>query len=89
MPLFIAFTKADLTMGTGLRLHQNRKTSPTGPKFDFEDSDFFTTSELGFLSTIIADVPYLTPEQVSSDRLELLREIEERENLCKSHAECL
>src|SRR5271170_966151 len=87
MPLFIAFTNADLTLSTVLRLHQNEKEIPT--LVDFEDSGFFTVPELNFLCTIIADVPHLSPEQIAADRLELLREMEEETNMCKSHAECL
>lgn len=94
MPFFIAYINADLTLGAAIKIHYRltsgrASSGKNNLKIHFEDFDYFTSSELRFLSSLNHKMRPLTPHEIASDKLELSREITERRKICKSHAEYL
>jgi hypothetical protein len=55
----------------------------------FDDCDFFNIEEYRFLIQLLSPCTPLSDEQLESDRRKLLREVKQRKNILKSHAEML
>ena len=55
----------------------------------FDDCDFFNIEEYRFLIQLLSPCTPLSDEQLESDRRHLLREVKQRKNMLKSHAEML